>query len=1780
MPLFQPTKDTDQRHNATVDFLLDHCFGFTYYHPDTGELQRSSREIGIPQGPSLSAWIGNILLFKLDSALRKKLKELNSNGLIRAGYARYVDDVVILGDSLDIIDVLRALIEDIANSLGLEMISKESFAPMTSDEFERHLTSGRAIAASGPREEQALFEAGDGDAGWDMWHTDEVNRQTSLELLRDNRLYSLPPEIIENQIFTALRAKDLRPSELSKAARWVWYEAIINTSDHSPKNIFKEYWSIWNKVCAGAPFILNSDLPWDDPAFYAIEGLEGLLERANSGSLRLNPEEEQLRSARISILANAACFDDFIYFFIQPGHSDAPAGWAYGTAKLRRMVYQRLICMQWKAALLSNHDIKTKNKPALIIKMIVDEDQPLQASLKRALTTHVETWKLQFTDLASIKYDVYSEKSSIVGAFAWLHKAIVQLSSSSSLDGTDPLEYLRPELDEINKKSITQDKLIPILNALLIKTEQQEDNTPGEIIILSLQTIATISPREKLPNLLASRLHLLQNGEQKLPLPPLPGIPANGLLLCSHATSGEWTKLSKIWWVTLSNDTFAECPPEFKISYPDKPALLYFPEWVSTEFGNLAIHEAEWTAEANWALKAPATFKVNSGNLRWVADTFEAIARLNHDNTNENSNSSKEFAAAWPYLAVNSRPDTNDQIPLELSLLTPSYSTKLLDGAAYIKDGTRGLRTYDVPELYGHHWRTGVLLSELFGYRRDLDQFASLGEEHIECDTNEVISPADHLLRNVLRKLRGNYARGMVLKSYETAEHLPATISRSLNLLRNFPSDGEVSHGIAFVLASESETAAMQIRLGHDLQVNQAGINYSFFERIALRVVNQIPLNWTEELNKNTLPLTMNTKRSIPSFYSELSCRIQNLLVCNPQNQANNLSFKILVTGLKIASITTWLREIAFCIEALDHKDAWSFPTSGDLAGDWQIEEQGFFFSSPENSINDLSEFFTKTVKESSPLQVFSDITPLGWLTIVSGRIGLFGKHAKKPLLKIISTAAQEQAKALASLFATSSALELEPSGLVNSEWPFETNHEEIADYWMGISLMEQTSFLAEIELCLGLKVKNSVGAWRLDTGNGSFTDTTGESWKLTRSQLSIGHGNKPERIEVGTKLLSAWDETSDQKDNLLFVAARGERFKKLVEITPKLENTENLAPPPFINSEPKDLVQPPFPSPMLQHTASDAITNNAKPSVALPDSQPTIDTSERTSHQLHPDLNSDSSFNSSQSWRDLQREAWSLRKGRSPGHTRIAIMQWKVDETYHHPATELEHWDKKWPPETPLLPMEKSRAESRRRKFISEALNSCEAFGVDILVLPEYSVRPDTVKWLREQLKRKPNYPAVLAGTYKLHGNSTDANFEKTYNSILGNSDHLKTFGQSIANGSSEHSNSYLSGEHSAIVTLLAPLELTTGERIVCTFSRRKKYSSLAASEVFSPLIENLRPLFSAENLIEEIGARSITDQRVTPGIPLTPKTFLHYYNELGKLDNIAEFICSELFLPMSPVNYKALAAELNKLAIRFGASMSPLKAEKSLLDDLESMAEYLGISVASGKRKSIILVPAMTTRSADYWIFGQSTLLSGGATTVFCNAVAEKSSIGGSCFIGRNSWVRDKKSATIDKITPYAGWSKGIYYNQPTDALGESEQAIVIADIDPSFMQEGRPRPQALAIPLQLVAYLPIVETKASDALIFRNRLDQVLSRIIKKPLLGRISDPNDPEFEELNLILSEQLNKSDNGSFLDRFNHWVKYWCANPFAGPPPAIVDWIGIGPTSESDAPDIFIPKQS
>jgi hypothetical protein len=141
--------------------------------------------------------------------------------------------------------------------------------------------------------------------------------------------------------------------------------------------------------------------------------------------------------------------------------------------------------------------------------------------------------------------------------------------------------------------------------------------------------------------------------------------------------------------------------------------------------------------------------------------------------------------------------------------------------------------------------------------------------------------------------------------------------------------------------------------------------------------------------------------------------------------------------------------------------------------------------------------------------------------------------------------------------------------------------------------------------------------------------------------------------------------------------------------------------------------------------------------------------------------------------------------------------------------------------------------------------------------------------------------------------------------------------------------------------------------------------------------------------------------------------------------------------------------------------------------------LAKHLSITGDGTRvRRSILAIPAATSRSADYWIAGQACQLAAGTTSVFCNGIGNDL-VGGSCFVGKGSWkTAHSAPGYLAAITPYHGWSKGVYYNDGNDALSRHDQAVVIADIDPYNMLEGKPRPQTMPVPLQLVAYLPLVE------------------------------------------------------------------------------------------------------
>ncbi|UIN21342.1 CHC2 zinc finger domain-containing protein [Herbaspirillum frisingense] len=360
------------------------------------------------------------------------------------------------------------------------------------------------------------------------------------------------------------------------------------------------------------------------------------------------------------------------------------------------------------------------------------------------------------------------------------------------------------------------------------------------------------------------------------------------------------------------------------------------------------------------------------------------------------------------------------------------------------------------------------------------------------------------------------------------------------------------------------------------------------------------------------------------------------------------------------------------------------------------------------------------------------------------------------------------------------------------------------------------------------------------------------------------------------------------------------------------------------------------------------------------------------------------------------------------------------------------------------------SWAEHRRRRILKGVIASCEALAVDLLVLPEYSIRPETVAWLKLELTGK--HLSILAGTHLEFKREPQV-------------DHLR-----------------------AKLTLLWPVpkdvlsSLNSRENLpdmrsdflergtVLEFMRGKKYRSIALEEFFRPASIPLSPLFRPYDLPNKL--------ELAIGGKLPTDTISHLLAETRlPLKHLMELICSEVFLISSPANYLHMSEDYRNLRAKFG---EPCDSEE-VYSDVRRLAGLLSIT-GDGKspRRSILAVPAATSRSADYWIAGQANFLAAGTTSVFCNSVGSKELVGGSCFIGRGSWRSEKSTAGyIPRITPYHGWSKGIFYNSSQDALSDKDQALVVADVDPHNMMEGKPRAQTMPSPLQLVAYLPIIET-----------------------------------------------------------------------------------------------------
>lgn len=392
----------------------------------------------------------------------------------------------------------------------------------------------------------------------------------------------------------------------------------------------------------------------------------------------------------------------------------------------------------------------------------------------------------------------------------------------------------------------------------------------------------------------------------------------------------------------------------------------------------------------------------------------------------------------------------------------------------------------------------------------------------------------------------------------------------------------------------------------------------------------------------------------------------------------------------------------------------------------------------------------------------------------------------------------------------------------------------------------------------------------------------------------------------------------------------------------------------------------------------------------------------------------------------------------------RIALFQFNIDNSYFLPDREI--CSVKGKKENSL-----SCGEYRRRQLLDNVFKICEKSDVDILLLPEYSMRPETVRWIGRELENNKGYKfSVWAGTFRIFPGYTLPILEHTEEKV----------------------------KRSYYYAVVLP--------VVCNRSDSPYRKTDKAKEIHT--IYWLFKRYPAVNLKEIVNPVTFEKEMFKPIIK-------RYYGDFlfgDARDDVTELICAELFMITSPSNINTFAERAKELS-------NTLTKTKISLEDMKSKAETdiraFGDATSFNRtedrygRTPIVLVPACTTRMVDYYLNAQANYLAAGLTTVFCNAVDEVSN-GGSCFIGQNSWddnkfMKNKLSAPGSNI--YHGCEPGVFQQSNTEgkdhgALGKDEQALVICDINPSLMK-GSPNPESMVDQLRLVAHIPFVEVDVTQ-------------------------------------------------------------------------------------------------
>lgn len=1615
-PLLSPLENNEAagRAEAFTRFLLRHSFGLEYFNPVSGKRTSLDPKRGIPQGPDLSAYLANIALFDLDEMMGGEVARLNEADDERAEHDGPEKCSAAYARYVDDIVIVCRDFETAAQFRR----KIEAFITLKGLSLNRKNVTPPPMTRSQARAWITDNRAGFGFSGplADLPTTEAMDPLADAgEIDRRTALGLLFDPELDNP-----ENADSGVSRISVALS----AADIRFSDRA--NAYRRLW------CFAA------DASRDGSGENLATAFVDLLARAEPRTLLLASVDDRLDIA----LAAMEGLDRALRAAIPPGifGDELCERIARNLRELSSAVLDDPFTPLEKALLGSNNGsllsrFDTRCQIGIIACLAAEtlrldqktfrfgrlhellaprggDFEALPGGLLQSLLKHDSSFEQVLPSL------VVASGNSVGSAFSRLNQTLVQLQRAAAHgvdDGPGPLAPTAP--------GDPNQVVAAALSILSIWTPGNESDggyaQPSEIELDAAATLVNVTypvfgeiaaQRPRLTRIIATT-------EGAMPLPSPPGLRTSGILL----------------WCPDGRLLLASADAE-----DNTPLGVVWADLQDRPVPGISLREAK--------LPNGSTLLVKE-HRKW---TPAEIARLYEAGFSRFSYQLGIDAGRVPVpTAFSFFANVADGVVdfSSVQLVCWQAPRTSVDGHAFIRVG-RSLEARSVYADGADLWRYGWAVRDACDRAEPSHDDDAGMDAQAATALDEDIHRREAIIARVLPRLSGADRWGPGEGSSDNP--IPTRIRRALKLLENFDRAGTASEAASCLVAAVSEGMFMSERVNALEDLTSSGNAAELLVRATRRVSRALP-----EAAKHwgaAVPVSLPRRRS-SSAWQRLSAAIGQAGNDLPEGATDPLS--VLEAGAEALSAIADLRSLAFEIAAGLPEDSFRNLASAQFDMAWVSDIVGLDLvmlggsgtADPSLAVQVrrvVGAFCQLVLGQRGGLNIVRDqITPAGWVVVVAILLQVIpvrqqADFARPALWQMQNSqsAAEAALQALLRYFASSSEATANATN-----WPW--------DVFAQLLLQrppDLPALLRQITDATGIAVANEI-SWSNPRTGDSQADrpiirlADGSSVSLAEWQIDVSYV----RGERGTGM-----EAYPEGNRLRFpysIARHGDQILGLHLVSRRLAEAafgRTLREVP----EPADLVAPPTliadlgeaelaaPGPMAEsgakHAPEDETPQPAATASALDEAIALIG--------------------------EKQRRSWRDRSVKNFGTHRVALVQWDVTDSYFSPSHKsgaheglVTNAGDKPAAATAVRNggVFLSTSEHRRRAIIREVLKACAEFQVDGLVFPEYSLRPETINWLARQLRTQPREMIVWCGTFRVpNATQLDLDFSDTA---------TVPYLSSIAGPLPAGINRW--DAHTAILTCLHA-RLDTGSTVRVEISaRRKRYPSAAAGELIRPPFdEPWSPLLVNEKNPFRLGTFAL------------------------------ELVCSEMFPHASSANFVGIIEENNELAERYGLGKGGETMFAHVSKDVFEFARWTAFRNAArvagdadralfrgeALQRTLIVLPAMTTRSADYHIFGQNQYLAAGLVTAFCNAVVPHASCGQSGFIGLDGWKQ-----TDGVKTPYGSKAPGIFQLGGTHsgALGETESAMVIADLDLMRTTDQRPRPHYQHRSLRLVAHLPMI-------------------------------------------------------------------------------------------------------